>query len=82
MGFDFLWLIVIGVAAGWLAGQLMKNGNDSLMTDLIVGIVGSILGGYLFGALGFYPGSGLFGSLIVATVGAIILLFLLRAINR
>ena len=79
---EFLWFILIGLAAGWLAGQLMKGGGFGVIGDIIVGVIGALLGGFLFGALGIFPGGGLLGSLIVATIGAIILLFLLRLIKK
>jgi len=78
---DFLWFILIGIAAGWLAGQIMKGGGYGLLGDMIVGIIGALLGGFLFGLLGLAYG-GLLGSLITATVGAIILIALLRLIRR
>jgi uncharacterized membrane protein YeaQ/YmgE (transglycosylase-associated protein family) len=79
---NVLWFILIGIAAGWLAGQIMKGGGFGIVGDLIVGVIGALLGGFLFGALGIGAGGGLLGSLIVATIGAIILLFLLRLIRR
>lgn len=79
---DFVWFILIGIVAGWLAGQIMKGGGYGLIGDLIVGIIGALLGGWLFGHLGVFPGGGLLGSLIVATVGAIVLIALLRLIKR
>jgi uncharacterized membrane protein YeaQ/YmgE (transglycosylase-associated protein family) len=77
----FLWFILIGIAAGWLAGQIMKVGGFGLIGNLIVGVIGALLGGFLFGLLGISAG-GLVGSLITATVGAIVLIALLRAIKR
>ena len=77
----FLWFILIGIAAGWLAGQFMKGGGYGLVGDLIVGVIGALLGGWLFGLLGI-GASGLIGQLVVATIGAIILIFLLRMIKR
>jgi uncharacterized membrane protein YeaQ/YmgE (transglycosylase-associated protein family) len=79
---DILWFILIGIAAGWLAGQIMKGGGYGLVGDMIVGVIGAILGGWLFGVLGIFPGGGLLGSLIVATIGAIILIALLRVFKR
>lgn len=76
-----LWFILIGIAAGWLAGQIMKSGNSSLLTDLIIGVIGAVLGGFLFGLLGL-SANGLIGSLVTATVGAIVLIAGLRAIRR
>jgi uncharacterized membrane protein YeaQ/YmgE (transglycosylase-associated protein family) len=78
---DFLWFILIGLAAGWLAGQIMKGGGFGLVGDLIVGVIGAVLGGWLFGLLGV-AGGGLLWSLISATVGACLLLFLLRLFQR
>ena len=78
---DLLWFLLIGLAAGWLAGQIMEGGGFGIVGDLVVGVIGALLGGWLFGLLGIF-GGGLLGSLIVATLGAIIFLALLRAIKR
>jgi uncharacterized membrane protein YeaQ/YmgE (transglycosylase-associated protein family) len=78
---DFLWFLLIGLAAGWLASQIMKGGGSGLVGDLLMGVIGSILGGFLFGLFGL-AATGLLGSLITATVGAIVLIACLRAINR
>ena len=75
-----VWFLLIGLAAGWLAGQLMKGGFG-LVGDLIVGVIGALLGGFLFGLLGISAG-GLLGALITATVGAVVLILLLRVIKR
>jgi uncharacterized membrane protein YeaQ/YmgE (transglycosylase-associated protein family) len=58
-----------------------EGGGFGLLGDLVVGIVGAVLGGFLFGLLGISSG-GLIGSLITATVGAIVLIFLVRLIKR
>ena len=79
---DLLWFVLIGLCAGWLAGQLMKGGGFGPVGDIVVGVIGALLGGYLFSAAGVYPAGGLLGSLIVATIGAMVLLFLLRLIKR
>ena len=79
---EFVWFILIGLAAGWLAGQLMKGGGFGVIGDLIVGVIGALLGGYIFRTLGVSVGGGLFGSLIVATIGAIVLIFLLRLVKK
>lgn len=78
---EFLWFILIGIAAGWLAGQIMKGGGFGVVGDLIVGVIGALLGGFLFGLLGLEAG-GLLGSLITAIVGAIVLILLLRTLRR
>ena len=79
---NFLWFLIIGLVAGWLAGVLMKGGGFGMVGDLVVGVIGAVLGGWLFGALGISAGGGLIGSLVVATIGAVVLLFLVRLIKR
>jgi uncharacterized membrane protein YeaQ/YmgE (transglycosylase-associated protein family) len=79
---NFIWFLVIGLIAGFLAGKLVKGGGFGVVGDLIVGVIGAVLGGWLFGVLGIFPGGGLIGSLIVATVGAVVLLWLVRLIKR
>ena len=74
--------LAIGAVAGWLAGRLMKGGGFGLLGDIVVGILGSVAGGYLFGLLGITAGGGLVGSIVTATVGAMVLLFLIRLIKR
>ena len=76
-----IWTILIGIIAGWLAGQLIKGHGMGILPDLVVGIVGSVLGGFLFGLLGL-AAYGLIGRLVMATVGAVVLLLLLRALKR
>ena len=78
---SILWCILIGIAAGWLAGQIMKGGGYGLIGDLVVGLIGGLIGGWLFGEFGIV-GIGLLGQLIVATVGAIIFVAILRLIKR
>ncbi len=78
---EFLWFLLIGLAAGWLAGQILKGGGFGVVGDLIVGVIGALLGGLLFGLLGLNA-VGLLGQLVTATVGAIVLILGLRAIKR
>lgn len=79
---QFIWFIVVGLVAGWLAGVLMKGGGFGVIGDIVIGVVGALIGGFLFNALGVSTGGGLLGSIIVATIGAIILIVLLRLIKR
>ena len=64
--------IVIGLIAGWLAGKIARGAGYGCITDIILGLVGSVLGGWLFMKLGILGGGFLY-SLAAATVGAIIL---------
>ena len=79
---EFVWFILIGLAAGWLAGQVMKGGGFGLLGDIVVGVIGALLGGFLFRTLGVSAGGGLLGSLIIATIGAIVLLLVLRLVKK
>ena len=79
----FIWFLIIGAIAGWLAGKVMRGAGFGLLGDIIVGVIGAFLGGWLFGVLHLpIPGGPLIGSLIVAFVGAVVLLFLVRLITR
>jgi uncharacterized membrane protein YeaQ/YmgE (transglycosylase-associated protein family) len=79
---EFVWFIIVGLVAGWLAGVIMKGGGYGVVGDIVVGIVGALIGGWLFSTMGVSTGGGLLGAIIVALVGAIILIFLLRLIKR
>jgi uncharacterized membrane protein YeaQ/YmgE (transglycosylase-associated protein family) len=72
--------IIIGIIAGWLAGKIMRGRGFGLLGDLVVGIIGSLIGGFVFGLLGL-ASYGLIGSIVVATVGAMLLLYLIRLIR-
>lgn len=76
-----LWFLLVGLIAGWLAGVLVKGGGFGVIGDIVVGVIGAVIGGFLFGFAGIGAG-GLLGSIIVATIGAVILIFLLRLIRR
>jgi len=78
----FLTWIVVGLIAGWLAGQVMKGGGYGVLVDIVLGIVGGIVGGWLFGALGIWPGGGIIGAILVAFVGAVILVALSRLLKK
>ena len=77
-----IYAIVVGLIAGWLAGQVMKGGGYGILMDIVLGLVGGLVGGWLFGALGIGTGSGMVGSIIVAFVGAVLLVALSRALKR
>ena len=79
---NLLWFILIGLCAGWLAGQLMKGGGYGMIGDIIIGVIGALVGGFLFSSLGVSSGGGLMGSLVVATIGAMVLIFFLRVVKR
>jgi uncharacterized membrane protein YeaQ/YmgE (transglycosylase-associated protein family) len=79
---EFLWFLLIGAVAGWLAGQIMKGKGFGLPGNIIVGVLGAILGGWLFGVLGISAGGELIGSLVTAFVGAVALLFIVGLMTK
>jgi len=81
-GMSLLWIIIIGILAGFLAGKIMRGKGFGLIVDLLLGIVGAYVGGWVFGLMGIWPGGGLIGTLIVALIGALILLFIVRLIKK
>jgi uncharacterized membrane protein YeaQ/YmgE (transglycosylase-associated protein family) len=76
----FAW-IIIGLIAGWLAAKITESPHG-LIRNLVVGLVGSLLGGVLFSRLGVHIVPDFWGQLITAIVGAVLLLFLLQVIRR
>jgi len=81
-GGSVIYWIVVGLIAGWLAGQVMKGGGYGVLIDIILGILGGIVGGWVFGILGIWPGGGIIGSIIVAFVGAVILVWISRLVKK
>ena len=79
---DLLYWIVVGLIAGWLAGQVMKGGGYGVLVDIILGILGGIVGGWIFGQLGVSAGGGMIGSIIVAFIGAVVLVAITRVLKR
>ncbi len=79
---EFIWFLLIGIAAGWIAGQLMKGRGFGALGNMIVGVIGAILGGWLFGVLGLSSDGSLIGSLITAVVGAVVLLYLMGLVKK
>ncbi len=77
----FLWYLLIGLAAGWVANSIVKGEGSGLFVNLIVGLIGGILGGWLFSLVGIFPTNKI-GSLITAVIGAIILLWISRIITH
>jgi uncharacterized membrane protein YeaQ/YmgE (transglycosylase-associated protein family) len=76
-----IWL-AIGAVAGVLAGMIVKGGGFGLFGDIVVGIVGAFVGGWLLPRLGVHLGTGLVPVIASATIGAVVLLLVLRMIRR
>ena len=77
----FIWYLLIGLAAGWLANLIVKGSGAGLLVNLIVGILGGILGGWVLSLIGWIP-VGTLGSLATAVIGAILLLWNAALISR
>ena len=76
-----VWLF-IGAVAGWLAGLIVKGYGFGLLGNIVVGIVGAVVGGWLFDALDIVALHGIVGAIIGATIGAVAVLFLLSLVRR
>lgn len=82
MGLGIIGWIVIGIAAGWLAEKVMGR-NHGLLTNLIVGVVGALIGGFIAGSLLNVPVGGFnIVTFLVAFGGAVLLLFILGLVKR
>jgi uncharacterized membrane protein YeaQ/YmgE (transglycosylase-associated protein family) len=76
-----IYWILVGLIAGWLAGQVMKGGGYGVVVDIVLGILGGIVGGFVFGLLGLHAG-GTIGQIIVAFFGAVILVWIARKLKK
>ncbi|MER8482043.1 MAG: GlsB/YeaQ/YmgE family stress response membrane protein [Mesorhizobium sp.] len=79
---SLLVFIIIGAIAGWLAGLIVKGFGLGLVGNIAVGIVGAFIAGWLFPRMGFAIGGGIFASIIHATIGAVILLVLIKLVKQ
>jgi len=73
--------LAIGIFAGWAAGRLMKGSGFGAIGNLIVGVIGALLGGFLFRLIGFSY-HGLLGEIVVSVAGAIVFVILIGFIKR
>jgi uncharacterized membrane protein YeaQ/YmgE (transglycosylase-associated protein family) len=78
---NLIYWVVVGLIAGWAAGKIMKGGGYGALMDIVLGIVGAVVGGWLMGMLGIYAG-GVIGTIIVAIIGAVFLIWISRMIKK
>ncbi len=78
---QFIYWILVGLIAGWLAGKVMKGGGYGILMDIILGILGALLGGWVFRMLNWQLGGPL-GPIIVAFIGAVILVWITRLLKK
>jgi len=72
---------VIGAIAGWIAGLLMKGKGFGLAGNVVIGIIGALVGGFLFSLFGIHVG-GFLGAILMATIGAVLLLWVIGLIRK
>jgi len=78
---SLLVIIVVGIVAGWLAGKVMRGGGYGLIGDLVVGLVGALIGDWLLPQLGIHLGTGIVALILNAFIGAVVLLLVLRLVS-
>jgi len=77
-----LWLVVVGLVAGWATGQIMKGSGYGVLVDIMLGIAGSLMGGFLMQSIGFASQGGMLFTILIAIVGAVVLTVVVRLILR
>ncbi len=75
-------LLLIGAAAGFLAGIIVKGYGFGVVGNIVVGIVGALVGGWLLPKLGLFPGGDIIGQIVSATLGAVALLVAISLVRR
>ena len=78
---SLLVIVLVGLAAGWLAGQIIQGTGFGLVGDLVIGIVGAFIGSWLLPQLGIHLGTGLVPAIVNATIGALVLLLIIRVLR-
>jgi uncharacterized membrane protein YeaQ/YmgE (transglycosylase-associated protein family) len=81
-GESILVILLVGLIAGWLAGQIVQGTGFGLIGDIAIGIVGAFIATWLFPRLGLQLGTGMLREIINATIGAILLLVVIRLVRR
>ena len=77
-----VYIIIVGLIAGWATGKLMKGSGYGVPLDIVLGILGAIIGGWVLRMLGIYTTGTLIPSILVAILGAVILVLLARLIKK
>ena len=78
----FLYIILVGLVAGWAAGKIMKGSGYGPLMDIVLGVVGAIIGGWIMRALGYFTSGGLIASILVAILGAVVVIVVVRALKK
>jgi uncharacterized membrane protein YeaQ/YmgE (transglycosylase-associated protein family) len=80
--FFFIYILLVGLVAGWAAGKIMKGSGYGVLMDIVLGIVGAIIGSWIMRLLGFYTTGGLLPNILVAILGAVVVVFVARMIKK
>jgi uncharacterized membrane protein YeaQ/YmgE (transglycosylase-associated protein family) len=80
-GESLLIILLVGLIAGWLAGQIVQGTGFGIVGDIIIGVIGAFIGSWLLPQLGIRLGSGIIAAIINATIGALILLLIIRLVR-
>lgn len=78
---SILWVLLVGLIAGWLAGVLVRGRGYGVLADIIIGILGALVGGFVFGVIGIRA-SNILGELMLAVIGSLIFLAIAKAIHK
>jgi uncharacterized membrane protein YeaQ/YmgE (transglycosylase-associated protein family) len=78
---SLLVILLVGVVAGWLAGQIVRGTGFGIIGDLIIGIVGAFIGSWLLPQIHIQLGTGLVSAILNATIGAVLLLLIIKLIR-
>jgi uncharacterized membrane protein YeaQ/YmgE (transglycosylase-associated protein family) len=79
-GQSLLIILVVGLIAGWLAGQIVRGTGFGMIGDLVIGIIGAFIGGWVLPQLGVHLGVGIVAA-FNATIGALLLLLIIRLVR-
>lgn len=74
-------IVVVGLIAGWLAGQILQGSGFGIVGDIVVGVIGAFVGSWLLPQLGVHLGVGLAAAIVNATIGALVLLVLISVVR-
>ena len=77
-----IYILIVGLIAGWATGKLMKGSGYGVLVDILLGIVGAFVGSRVLGMLGIYTSGGLIPSILVAILGAVIVVALVRLLKK
>jgi uncharacterized membrane protein YeaQ/YmgE (transglycosylase-associated protein family) len=78
---SLLVILFVGLVAGWSAGQIVRGTGFGIVGDLIIGILGAFIGSWLLPQLGIHLGRGIISAIVNATIGAVLLLFVVRLLR-